>query len=72
MGDPVPYPPTFTFIAGPSEGDKGTIDLSQVSNRGIGKRTVEYTVESPHVGGTIHNDVVNRFLRATTTVRHHG
>ena len=66
MGDPAPYPPTFTFIAGPSEGDKGTIDLSQVSNRGIGKRTVEYTVGSPHVGGTIHNDVVNRFLRATT------
>ena len=39
MGDPVPYPPTFTFMAGPNDGDKGTIDLQQVSNRGIGKRT---------------------------------
>ncbi len=66
-GEPVPYPPTFTFIAGANEGDKGTIDLQQVSNRGIGKRTVEFTVGSPHFGGTIHYEAVNNFLNATTT-----
>ena len=66
-GEPVPYPPTFTFIAGPNEGDKGTIDLQQVSNRGIGKRTVELTVGSPHFGGTIHYEAESHFLSATNT-----
>jgi hypothetical protein len=66
-GEPVPYPPTFTFIAGPNEGDKGTIDLQQVSNRGIGKRSVEFTVGSPHFGGTIHYEAESHFLSATNT-----
>ena len=66
-GEPVPYPPTFTFIAGPNDGDKGTINLEQVSNRGIGKKTVEYTVGSAHFGGTIHYDELQHFLAATTT-----
>ena len=68
IGDPVPYPPTFTFMAGPNDGDKGTIDLQQVSNRGIGKRTVEFTVGSPHFGGTIHYEGrVAMFLGETDT-----
>ncbi len=44
VGEPVPYPPTFNFVAGPNRDDVGTIDLEQVSNRGIGKRRVIYTV----------------------------
>ena len=67
IGEPVPYPPTFTFIAGPNKGDKGTIDLQQVSNRGIGKRTIVFTVGSPQFGGTIQYHAVNKFLAATTT-----
>ncbi len=66
-GEPVPYPPTFTFLAGPKKGDKGTIDLQQVSNRGIGKRTVEFTVGSPHFGGTIHYDAEAKFLAERAT-----
>jgi hypothetical protein len=67
MGDPVPYPPTFTFIAGPNTGDKGTIELQQVSNRGIGKRTIEFTVGSSHFGGTIHYDAEAKFLAEKAT-----
>ncbi|HEY4633741.1 MAG TPA: hypothetical protein VIH00_07465, partial [Candidatus Limnocylindrales bacterium] len=43
-GQPQPAPATFTFKAGAEKDDKGTIDLEQTSNRGIGKRRVEYTV----------------------------
>ncbi len=68
VGEPVPYPPTFTLIAGPNKGDKGTIDLQQVSNRGIGKKIVEFTVGSPPgFGGTIQYDLETHFLEATTT-----
>jgi len=67
-GEPVPYPPTFTFIAGPNKDDKGTIDLEQVSNRGIGKKTVEFTVGTPQFGGTIHYHQLSHFLNATTTI----
>ena len=67
-GEPVPYPPTFTFIAGPNNGDKGTINLEQVSNRGIGKKLVEFTVGTPQFGGTIHFHQVSNFLNATTTI----
>jgi hypothetical protein len=56
------YPPTFTFVAGPKTGDKGTIELEQVSNRGIGMRTVTYTVASPKFGGTITYDSSGQFL----------
>ena len=66
--EPVPYPPTFTFIAGPNKDDKGTINLEQVSNRGIGKKTVEFTVGTPQFGGTIHFHQVSNFLNATTTI----
>ena len=44
-GRPVDAPATFHFVAGSEEGDKGTIDLEQISNRGIGKRQVVYTVK---------------------------
>jgi hypothetical protein len=43
-GEPQPAPATFTFKAGSQKDDKGTIDLEQTSNRGIGKRQVVYTV----------------------------
>ena len=41
---PQTAPATYHFVAGTEEGDRGTIDLEQVSNRGIGKRQVVYTV----------------------------
>src|SRR6185436_8295731 len=41
---PVDAPATFSFEAGPDEGDVGTIDLKQTSKRGIGLRQVVYTV----------------------------
>ncbi len=42
-------PASFTFIAGPKQGDKGTIDLTQTGVRGIGKKTVEFTVAGSSV-----------------------
>lgn len=45
-GQPVDAPATFTFVAGDEQGDRGTIDLRQTSNRGIGTRQVVYTVAS--------------------------
>ena len=37
-------PATLTFTAGREEGDKGTIELKQIGKRGIGKKTLEFTV----------------------------
>jgi hypothetical protein len=37
-------PATFTFVAGSEEGDRGTIQLEQTGRRGIGKKTVVFTV----------------------------
>ena len=37
-------PASLTFTAGGEEGDKGTIELQQVGKRGIGKKTLEFTV----------------------------
>lgn len=37
-------PATVDFVAGSEVGDKGTIKLDQVGVRGIGKKTVEFTV----------------------------
>jgi hypothetical protein len=44
QGAPQDPPASFTFVAGEEEGDKGTIKLEQVGRRGIGKKTVEFTV----------------------------
>jgi hypothetical protein len=41
---PQDTPATFTFKAGEKKDDKGTINLEQTSRRGIGKKTVVYTV----------------------------
>ncbi len=44
-GVPVDTPSKFTFKAGSEPDDKGTIKLEQISVRGIGKETVEFTVK---------------------------
>ena len=44
-GVPVDTPSKFTFKAGSEPDDKGTIELEQISVRGIGRKTVEFTVE---------------------------
>lgn len=46
-GSPVGPPAKFKFKAGAVKDDRGTIDLLQTSNRGIGKRQVVYTVGEP-------------------------
>ena len=43
-GRPVDSPASFTFVAGDKDGDKGTIELTQTGKRGIGLKTVEFTV----------------------------
>jgi hypothetical protein len=43
-GRPVDPPASFTFVAGNKDGDKGTIELTQTGKRGIGLKTVEFTV----------------------------
>jgi hypothetical protein len=43
-GTPQPPTATLTVIAGPNQGDKGTVDLTQTGVRGIGTKTVEFTV----------------------------
>jgi hypothetical protein len=37
-------PGTFTYTAGPNDGDSGGITFKSTSNRGIGEKTVTYTV----------------------------
>lgn len=44
-GVPVDTPADFTFVAGAEPDDKGTIKLEQISVRGIGRKTVEFTVK---------------------------
>ncbi len=44
-GVPVDTPSKFTFKAGSEPDDKGTIKLEQISVRGIGRKTVEFTVK---------------------------
>lgn len=43
-GQKVPAPATFTYTAGPKEGDTGEVTFKSVSNRGIGETTVTFTV----------------------------
>jgi hypothetical protein len=45
-GQPQDPPVSFTFTAGSDPDDKGTIQLEQVGVRGIGKKTLEFTVKS--------------------------
>jgi hypothetical protein len=44
QGSPQDSPATLTFTAGRETGDKGTIELKQVGKRGIGKKTLVFTV----------------------------
>lgn len=47
-----PAPATFTYTAGPADGDKGDVEFKSVSNRGIGKKTVTFTVRA--IGWMFH------------------
>ena len=44
-GTEQPAPASFTYIAGPDIGDKGTVTLTSTSNRGIGTLIIEFTVQ---------------------------
>jgi hypothetical protein len=55
-GSPVDEPATYHFQAGDNEDDKGTIDLKQTSNRGIGIRQVVYTVKSKRLTAEVKSD----------------
>jgi len=52
---------SFDFVAGPTQGDKGTIDLTQEGKRGIGKMTVEFTV----AGVDYRAEYTGRYLAGT-------
>ena len=43
-GQKVPSPASFTYTAGPNEGDSGDVTFKSVSNRGIGQTTVTFKV----------------------------
>ena len=57
---PVDPPAKFTFRAGPNKDDKGTIDLTQTSKRGIGLRQIVFTVGveplQAKIDATLHQD----------------
>lgn len=44
-GEPQPAPATFTYTAGPDVGNKGEVKFESISNRGIGRTTVTFTVK---------------------------
>ena len=46
VGVPVDAPALFTFTAGPVHNDRGTVDLTTTSNRGIGRLSITFTVEA--------------------------
>jgi hypothetical protein len=60
VGIEVPSPVTNSFKAGSQNGDKGTIEMTTTSNRGIGKLTLTFEVkggwfiDEPSGGGRIH------------------
>jgi hypothetical protein len=45
-GQKKPAPATFIYTAGPKARDKGDVEFKSVSNRGIGKKTVTFTVKA--------------------------
>ncbi len=45
-GQKQPAPATFIYTAGPQPDDKGDVEFKSVSNRGIGKKSVTFTVKS--------------------------
>jgi hypothetical protein len=45
-GTKQPAPATFKYTAGVKDGDRGDIELKSVSNRGIGKKSVTFTVHA--------------------------
>jgi hypothetical protein len=45
-GEEQPAPATVTYTAGPNVGDYGRINFKSTSNRGIGEKTVTFTVQS--------------------------
>lgn len=45
-GQKVPAPATFTYTAGPKQGDKGDIEFESISNRGIAKKAITFTVKA--------------------------
>ncbi|MCI0345679.1 MAG: hypothetical protein L0221_09595, partial [Chloroflexi bacterium] len=78
-GAPVDPPAAFDFTAGSEPGDKGTIELKQTSRRGIGLKTITYTVGSEDlllkVSGTLNESSIGSNLTITlepTTLKRVG
>ena len=71
VDQPVDPPAHYTFKAGAHRDDKGTIDLTQTSKRGIGLRQIVFTVEMAalvaSIDSTLHVDFAGNVY--DTTIR---
>ncbi len=72
----VPAPAQFTYTAGDTEGDTGTVTLTSTSNRGIGSTSVLFKVPKketpapPPTAGSVTGARRRRgYVRSTTGVR---
>ena len=59
-GQGQPAPATFTYMAGPKDGDVGTVTFKSTSNRGIGKTSVFFKVGG---GWTADRDLGEQSIR---------
>jgi hypothetical protein len=63
VADPLDPPAQFTFVAGEEVGDKGTIELEQIGVRGIGKKTIEFTVAGTDYRGQWGGQRISGFIK---------
>ncbi|MEA2653275.1 MAG: hypothetical protein QOI37_502 [Chloroflexota bacterium] len=69
VDQPIDPPAKFTFKAGGHQDDKGTIDLTQTSRRGIGLRQIVFTVNATplvaSIDSTLHVDLAGNVYDTT-------
>jgi len=73
-GASLPPPVSFTYTAGEKKDDKGTVSLQQTSNRGIGRKSITFTVgESDYkvnyAGGYVYNGTKCKGLAGPWTLQ---
>jgi hypothetical protein len=73
QGTEQPAPASFTYVAGPGIGDRGTVTLTSTSNRGIGTLALTFVVEpSVVLELEIDSRIVPTVLNGLKVIRGHA
>ena len=70
LGQKQPAPASYTFTAGSTDGDRGSMSFKSVSNRGIGHTTVTFVVGKPALALEVDIRIVGLQMLGTTVI--HG